>query len=115
RAAHVTPWSGCWRTTVTNFRALPTLRRVRRFVPPASPIRTGGGFASGLSSLDPAMARRDQRSPEAQAYRRLYKNARWRELRLRILARDLYTCRVCGRLEGRKGQMVVNHIRPHKG
>lgn len=57
----------------------------------------------------------DSRSAEAQEYRRLYKTARWRELRLRILARDLYTCRVCGRLEGGKGQMVANHIRPHKG
>ena len=61
------------------------------------------------------MARRDQRSDGALAYRRLYKTARWQALRLRVLARDLYTCQVCGRLEGRKGQMVANHIEPHKG
>lgn len=62
-----------------------------------------------------AKQRSDQRSDGALAYRRLYKTARWQALRLRVLARDLYTCQVCGRLEGRKGQMVANHIEPHKG
>lgn len=48
-------------------------------------------------------------------WRAWYKTARWRALRLRILARDLYTCQAagCGRVaeEG----MVVDHRRPHRG
>jgi len=62
-----------------------------------------------------AMARRDDRSAEAQAYRRLYKTARWQALRMRVLVRDLMTCQVCGKLEGNSAQLVANHIEPHKG
>lgn len=58
--------------------------------------------------------RRDDRSAEALAYRRLYKTAEWRALRARQLAEQP----LCER-HLRKGQLraatVVNHRKPHQG
>lgn len=65
--------------------------------------------------------RADRRSPEAAAYRTLYKGKRWAALRASILVRDLYTCQRpgCGVLLIGKhpapNSPVVNHRTPHKG
>jgi 5-methylcytosine-specific restriction protein A len=59
--------------------------------------------------------RRDQRSSEAEAFRPLYKTARWRRLRHQVFLRDLYRCRMCGRLQGDTSQLTCDHIVPHKG
>jgi 5-methylcytosine-specific restriction protein A len=47
--------------------------------------------------------------------RRLYKTARWQRLRLFVLSRDLYTCRLCRRIEGNSSLLVCDHIEPHRG
>ncbi len=60
------------------------------------------------------MARPDQRSAEAVAYRRLYKSARWTRLRQRVLDADPL-CRYCLEAEIVEEAKVVDHIRPHKG
>lgn len=61
------------------------------------------------------------RSSNANQYRKLYSAKPWRELRLKILLRDLYTCQikgcgvplVAGRSDPRSA--VVHHKQPHKG
>lgn len=59
-------------------------------------------------------ARRDQRSPEAQAYRKLYKTTRWQAIRSYQLSTEPL-CRTC-RAEGRATPATVcDHIEPHKG
>lgn len=60
------------------------------------------------------MTRRNQRSVEAQEYRRLYKTARWRARRARQLAAEPL-CRTCA-LHGRTtAATVADHIIPHRG
>jgi 5-methylcytosine-specific restriction enzyme A len=46
--------------------------------------------------------------------RQLYKTARWQRLRLSVLSRDLYTCRLRGRIEGNTSRLVCDHIEPHR-
>jgi len=55
---------------------------------------------------------RDQRH-----WRRWYKTARWRKLRLQVFVRDLFTCQWpgCGRVEGDTSQLVADHKRAHRG
>lgn len=57
---------------------------------------------------------RNQRSPEAQQYRKLYKTSRWQKLR----ARQLRHYPLCSKCQAR-GQVtpatVADHIEPHKG
>lgn len=47
--------------------------------------------------------------------RRLHKTARWQRLRWSILVRDLFTCQICGRIEGDTSQLVCDHVEPHRG
>ena len=62
---------------------------------------------------------RNSRSPEAQAYRHLYRDPRWRRLRKRVLIRDRFRCQKTGviLLDGRRlpNSAVVHHKKPHKG
>ena len=58
-----------------------------------------------------APARPDRRSPEATAYRRLYKTARWRKLRLAQLSQEPL-CRMCAE-DGRTTLATVcDHVDP---
>jgi 5-methylcytosine-specific restriction protein A len=57
----------------------------------------------------------DYRSPEAAAYRPLYRTKAWQRLRFAILTRDLFTCQMCGKAEGNTSQLVADHKTPHKG
>lgn len=66
------------------------------------------------------MYRRNERERDASApWRAWYKTSRWQKLRLQILQRDLYTCRVTGVLLIGKhpapNSPVVDHINPHRG
>jgi 5-methylcytosine-specific restriction protein A len=56
----------------------------------------------------------DHRSPEAQAYRHLYRSSAWRKGRLIFLAQHplCERCKAKGRITA---ATVVNHIKPHKG
>lgn len=58
---------------------------------------------------------RDRRRDQEVATRALYKTARWQRLRMTILARDLFTCRMCRRVEGNTSLLVCDHIEPHRG
>jgi hypothetical protein len=58
---------------------------------------------------------RDASRDREQATRALYKTARWRRLRLTFLACDLYTCGLCGRIEGSSVRPVCDHVEPHRG
>jgi 5-methylcytosine-specific restriction enzyme A len=52
-------------------------------------------------------------------WRKWYKLARWKAkphgLRWRVLLRDLFTCQMCGKLEGDTSQLVADHKIPHGG
>lgn len=74
--------------------------------------------ASVSSRPDKERARLKQRE-QADSLRGLYRTKRWRDLRLKILERDLYTCRQTGViLSGTypaPNSAVVDHIKPHRG
>lgn len=57
--------------------------------------------------------RPDRRSPEAAAYRALYRTKAWQSLRVRAFARDMGVCAICKRLI--IGRFDADHIQPHKG
>lgn len=61
------------------------------------------------------MSRRtDQRSQEAERYRRLYKTARWLKIRKDQLAREPL-CRMC-KSQGRVVSAIIcDHVEPHRG
>lgn len=50
-------------------------------------------------------------------WRRFYKTARWRALRLATFARDLYTCQWpgCGFTTANTTILVADHRKPHRG
>jgi len=58
--------------------------------------------------------RRDYRSADAAAYRKLYKTARWRALRRSQLNKQPL-CQRCARRGQTTAATVVNHKQPHKG
>lgn len=58
--------------------------------------------------------RRDNRSPEAQAYRNLYKTAAWRRIRDRQLDREPI-CRMCANEGVFVPATVCDHVTPHRG
>lgn len=47
--------------------------------------------------------------------RKLHKTKRWQDLRWSVLTRDLFTCQICGRIEGETSKLVCDHIEPHRG
>jgi 5-methylcytosine-specific restriction protein A len=49
---------------------------------------------------------------ERQGWRKWYGTVRWARLRAFILLRDIYTCRMCGRIATRP---TVDHVEPHRG
>lgn len=60
---------------------------------------------------------RDKVRSASVPWRQWYKTARWRQLRLRVFERDLFTCQWpgCGRVTGEPSQLVCDHVRPHRG
>lgn len=54
-----------------------------------------------------------------EPWRKWYKTARWRALRLEVLVRDNYTCQrtgvICGGKYPAPDSPTVNHKRPHRG
>jgi 5-methylcytosine-specific restriction endonuclease McrA len=83
--------------------------RLTRIKPQLEKATPRIGWAGDLDqTITPS---RDRHAP----WRKLYKTERWRKLRLRILLRDTFTCRICGRLEGNTALLVCDHIKPHRG
>lgn len=60
---------------------------------------------------------RERQRDTGAPWRKWYKTARWRGLRLQVFARDLFQCRLpgCGRIEGNTARLVCDHIKPHRG
>lgn len=54
---------------------------------------------------------RDQNAP----WRAWYKTARWGKLRWQVLTEAMFTCAMCGRVEGDTSKLVADHIAPHRG
>lgn len=50
-------------------------------------------------------------------WRAWYNSKRWREKRIAIFTRDLFTCQMrgCARLEGDTSQLACDHIKRHRG
>jgi 5-methylcytosine-specific restriction enzyme A len=66
--------------------------------------------------VQPSSKRDDRRSPEAAAYRKMYKSSRWRRLRYQQLL-DHPLCGRCLRSNPRRltPATVVHHLEPHRG
>lgn len=58
---------------------------------------------------------RSRQRDATQPWRQWYKTARWQKLRWSVLARDLFICRRCDRIEADTSQLVADHKRPHRG
>ena len=52
---------------------------------------------------------------DEQPWRKWYKLARWRKLRWAQLVADMFTCRMCGRLEGDASKLHCDHVDRHGG
>lgn len=74
---------------------------------------------SRLSSLPSRMMAaapsRSSASRDTAPWRAWYRTARWKALRLWVFARDLFTCAMCGKIEGDTSLLVCDHIEAHRG
>ena len=74
-------------------------------------------LSSRLGTVQPQRVERERDT--TAPWRQWYKTARWQKLRLAILTRDLYTCRMTGVLLIGKypapNSPVIDHIKPHRG
>jgi 5-methylcytosine-specific restriction endonuclease McrA len=87
------------------------MSRLSTVKPRLAPVRPRVSHV-GREALERA---RDRARDADEATRRLYKTARWQKLRLRIFARDLYLCAICGKVEGNTARLVCDHVEPHRG
>lgn len=60
-------------------------------------------------------AQRVRQRDESLAYRKWYKTSRWQKLRMVVLIRDLFQCRMCKRIESKTSLLVCDHVKPHRG
>lgn len=79
---------------------------------------------SRLGALPPALGYMDAPAQKADTsrtffapWRKWYGTARWRETRLRVFARDSFTCQHpgCGLMTANTSQLVCDHREPHRG
>ncbi|MBF9042966.1 HNH endonuclease [Rhodobacterales bacterium HKCCE4037] len=83
----------------------------------------GRALPSRLARAAPAVARvvaevkRDRDRAAHQPWRKWYGTQRWRKLSEEVRREAGYACarQGCGRVDGRPGQMVADHIVPHRG
>lgn len=82
----------------------------------AIPARIGA-MPSRLKVQSHAGPERDKVRATSVPWRQWYKTARWQKLRLRVFARDLFTCQWpgCGCVAGETSQLVCDHVHPHRG
>lgn len=75
---------------------------------PAPPSRFG----------PPAWSNEAERSKARRVvspWRNWYSEKVWIDLRWQVLVDALFTCAMCGRIEGNTSQLVGDHIKPHRG
>lgn len=73
-----------------------------------------------IKKLSPsvAVANSDERwkyRTSVDPWRNWYKLRKWKKLRLKVFARDLYTCGMCKKLWSTSKGLVCDHKRPHRG
>lgn len=59
--------------------------------------------------------RTEQSRLARKPWRAWYQSARWKRLRLATFTRDLFTCRMCKKIEGNMSKLICDHIVPHRG
>lgn len=83
-----------------------------------APSRFDGVPVAG-QRLSGAFRDRYQERATIEPWRQWYSLARWTAvpggLRWRVLARDNFTCRMCGEIVTETSQLVADHIVPHRG
>ncbi|NHT77541.1 HNH endonuclease [Rhizobiaceae bacterium CRRU44] len=52
---------------------------------------------------------------QSEPWRKLYTSARWKRLRIATFRRALFTCQMCGKIEGNTSLLICDHVKPHKG
>jgi 5-methylcytosine-specific restriction protein A len=72
-------------------------------------------IAPRLAYLQGAADSGDHGAAAARPDKRKYNTARWKRLRWATLVRDLFTCQMCGKIEGDTSQLVADHKIPHRG
>ncbi|WCT75023.1 HNH endonuclease [Sphingomonas naphthae] len=73
------------------------------------------GLPPRLASTPIDAADRDRKRNEFHPWRAWYKTPLWRALRMATFTRDLFTCTMCGRIEGDTSKLVADHDTPHRG
>lgn len=73
-----------------------------------APLKPRIGYAQGDTTAQ------DRSRNVFAPWRAWYRTARWAKLRKAVLLRDLYTCRMCGRVAP-SPDLVADHIVPHRG
>jgi len=73
----------------------------------------------GAATREEKEAQRFKDRDASHEFRAWYKTKRWRDLRERVLLRDLYTCAMCAKVCSGAypdpGSAVVDHRQPHRG
>lgn len=78
-----------------------------------------GSAPSRLERVPDAPVARPIRQRDEAPWRSWYKTPRWKQLRLKVLVRDRYTCQRTGEICSGKypapNSPTVNHKKPHRG
>lgn len=74
-----------------------------------------GSLGNRIGAVDGSERALDAHRAATQPWRDWYKLARWADLRARVFLRDLYTCRMCGKLHASDRTLTADHVRPHRG
>ena len=73
------------------------------------------GFTPRTLASAPDLERSPMLNRDTAPWRGWYKIKRWALLRMAVFVRDLFTCRMCGKLQGDTSQLVCDHRTPHRG
>lgn len=74
-----------------------------------------------VATINPLVGRmpgeqaRDRNRERTQPWRKWYHSAEWKDLRMRVLQRDLFTCQICKRIERDTSKLIGDHKRLHHG
>lgn len=76
-----------------------------------------GKLAPSLGYVDAPARMADAARTFFAPWRKLYGTARWKETRLRIFARDGFTCQRpgCGFMTANMSRLICDHRQPHRG
>jgi len=85
------------------------MAKIKTLKPLVSTMKPRLGYAKGNER------ERDRLRYKVQPWRKLYATTAWRELRWKVLTRDLFTCQMCGVLESDTSKLVGDHKTPHRG